>query len=467
MIEFGTGGWRAVIGDDYTRENIEKIATALSLILKEDKENDKPIVLGYDNRFLSDITIEWLIGVFSYYGIKTIAMDESCPSPLVMFLVKHNNYNLGLMVTASHNPPQWNGIKVIVKEGRDAPVEYTKRIEEKANKITKINKLTLEEAKKQNLVTTLSSPREKYISKILSFVNVEKIRESHLSVILDPMHGSGKDTALDIFQTLNINTTVINGNKDAYFGGGYPSPSEDRLMELESKAKDFSIAFAFDGDGDRLSVIDEDGSYLSMNEILVMLYWYLHEVKGWKGGVVRNICTTHILDREAQSFNEKCTEVPVGFKWVSKAIGDENAILGGESSGGLAVRGHIYGKDAIYAATLFIDMVVETKLRAKAIREKMKELYGEAHQVELALTFKKQDKAKIQEALLIEKRLPYLDNVRSISYLDGLKVNFSDMSFVSCRFSGTEPLLRIIAEAPTVEKASAYCQILKDFVSNR
>jgi len=204
-------------------------------------------------------------------------------------------------------------------------------------------------------------------------------------------------------------------------------------------------------------VVDKDGSYIDANQILCLLYNYLRGFKGWMGPVVRNLATTHMLDRIAESYGEKCYEVPIGFKYISSGIDQHDAILGGESSGGLTVRGHIHGKDSIYAASLFIEMVCATGMSPTEMMRQLEEKFGRFEMVEANLSFAKERKSEIERILMIEKRLPKFDaEVVRIGYEDGCKVYFADGSFVICRFSGTEPLLRIFAEANNVQIANKY-----------
>ena len=217
------------------------------------------------------------------------------------------------------------------------------------------------------------------------------------------------------------------------------------------------MGIAFDGDGDRLGVVDENGHYIDANEILCLLYDYLSRCKGWTGPVVRNLATTHMLDRIAESFGEKCYEVPIGFKYISAGIDRYDAILGGESSGGLTVRGHIHGKDSIYAASLFIEMVCYTGKTPLQMMQELEAKFGHYELVEANLVFAAERKPEIQNTLMVEKKIPeFGKKVVRVNYEDGCKVYFDDHSFVICRFSGTEPLMRIFAEASNAEIASEY-----------
>ena len=466
-IRFGTGGWRAIIGDDFIRENVNRVAQAISEILIEDKLTDKPVMIGYDRRFLSEPGARWLAEVFAANGLDVLMMKRSAPSPLIMHTVQKRELHCGIEVTASHNPPEYDGLKVIVEEGRDASVEVTDRIEKYIARGSAVKRMDFKEAVEIGRVQFIRNPFNAFIDDILAVLDKEAIREKGLRVLFDPMHGSGTYPLEVILNTCRCTLDIINSDKDAYFDGGYPAPSEETLRPLADKVVrgGYDFGIAFDGDGDRLGIIDSTGRYVSMNEIIVMLYWYLHEKKGWKGPVVRNISTTFILDRMAKSFGEECIEVPVGFKWVSAAIDKYNAVLGGESSGGLTVRGHINGKDAIYAVSLFVEMLAVTDMTVQEISSLIAHNWGKSVFLDYALHFKPEDKVRISKVLMEEKQVPVFDkNVKKISYMDGCKVFFDDDSYVICRFSGTEPVLRIMAESSTAEESRILLDEFRVFV---
>ena len=460
-IKFGTGGWRGIIGDDFIKSNIRLVAYAIALLARERGQDKNPVFIGYDRRFLSQPASVWVAEVLAGMGMKAILMERSAPTPLVMFLVKHNNYDFGIEVTASHNPPAYNGIKLVVEEGRDASVDDTDRVERiiAEHMDDEIPSIPLNKAMEQGLVTYMSAPFNDFLDNILAQLNVEAIRRRDLRLLFDPMHGSGIYPLTVILQTARCTVDMINSNKDAYFGGGIPAPTPGRLSELCHGVVEgnYDMGIAFDGDGDRLGVVDEHGNYLDANVILCLLYDYLHRVKGWRGPVVRNLATTHRLDRIAESFGEQCYEVPIGFKYISAAIDAYDAVLGGESSGGLTVRGHIHGKDSVYAASLFIEMVCATGLSPAQLVADLESRFGHYEMVEANLAFEAERKGEIVKTLMIDKRLPeFSAKIIRVGYEDGCKVYFEDGSFVICRFSGTEPLLRIFAEADCAERAQGY-----------
>jgi phosphomannomutase len=316
-------------------------------------------------------------------------------------------------------------------------------------------------------VTYLKNPFNDFMDDILSVLNVEAIRAHGARVLFDPMYGSGTYPLMVILCTARCTVDMIHNHRDAYFGGNLPAPSRQGLEELRTRvmAGGYELGIAFDGDGDRLGILDANGRYLSANEILSMLYWYLHEIKGWKGPVVRNYSTTHLLDAMARDFGETCYEVPVGFKYISAKIDEVDAVLGGESSGGLTVRGHIHGKDSIYAASLFVEMISVVEKSPSEIMDMLTERYGRFEMVEDNIRFTNEQKAAVDRVIFEQRTLPAFERpVSRVSYDDGCKVYFEDGGFVVCRFSGTEPLLRIFAEAESPSLAQSHINAFRNLL---
>ena len=352
MIKFGTGGFRAIIGDEFTKNNVEQLARAVARKMKVEEVKEKTIVLGYDRRFLSREASQWAAGVFAQEGIKVLLIDKPVPTPMIMFEVKRLNLDYGMAVTASHNPALYNGVKLFIKGGRDADEVTTKDVEKYIGALEDeaLKSIDFEEAVEKQLVE-IHNPFNEYIDEILSQVDVEKIREAGLKIALDPMYGVSQTSLRTILMTARCELDVINERHDTLFGGKLPTPNAANLRALQNYVIDghYDMGIATDGDADRLGVIDNNGRFLHPNDILVLLYYYLVKYKGWHGPVVRNIATTHLLDRVATSFGEECYEVPVGFKHISSKMIETDAIIGGESSGGLTVKGHIQGKDGVYS----------------------------------------------------------------------------------------------------------------------
>ncbi len=461
MISFGTGGWRAEIGQEFHRTNIQRVGQALADRIVAEGRQDTPVIIGYDRRFLSQEAAQWLAEMLAGQNIPVWFMHRSVPTPLVMHTVMKQRLFYGLEVTASHNPSSYNGIKIIVEEGRDAPLEFTETFEPAVNAMTEsqLTPLDFQTAVDSGIVRYLDQPFNGFLDDIFGVLDNEAIRKKAPRILFDPMHGSSTYPLLVLFYTNRCTIDLVNDDKDAYFGGKMPAPTKVTLEDLSKRvvAGGYDLGIGIDGDGDRLGIIDADGTYVDANDILVLLYYYLHQHKGWRGGVVRNISTTHLLDRLAKSLGEECHEVPVGFKYISSKIDEIDAVLGGESSGGLTVRGHIHGKDSVYAAALFVEMLCVTGKSAGQLIGDLKRVLGTLYMETENLTFPAAEKPRILKAVMEDKIIPqYEIPIKKVSYVDGCKIYFEDDSFVSCRFSGTEPLLRIFAEAESEALARSY-----------
>lgn len=473
VIKFGTGGWRAVIGDDFVKENIVRVASGIVMLAREENKTDKPIIIGFDRRFLSPEAAKWCAEVFSAAGINVLFLNRSAPTPLIMHTVLDMGLYYGIEITASHNPSQYNGIKLFTEGGRDASVDVTRRLEELiASYSGEIACTDFDSAVEKGLITYVKNPFNRFIDSIIDKLDMNVIRERGPRILFDPMHGSGTYPIMVILYTARTTLDLIHSNKDAFFGGESPAPSRPSLSDLSDRVKKggYDLGIAVDGDGDRLGIIDSNGNYIDANQILVMLYYYLHEYKGWKGPVVRNLATTHMLDAIAHSLGEECYEVPVGFKYISDKIEKTDAVLGGESSGGLTVRGHINGKDSIYSSSLFIEMFSAVGMTPTEFYASLQEKYGTYVLVEDNMRFNASEYDTIKKALYdIRKESSPFDSdlVERVGREDGVKVYFKDSSFVIARFSGTEPLLRIFAEAKNDSIASGYIMAVKRYVFDK
>ena len=467
MIQFGTGGWRAVIGDGFTRENIRLVAAALARRMKREGCAEEGLCVGYDRRFLSKEALTWFCETLAGEGVSVYFVNMSCPTPQIMFTVKERKLPYGAMVTASHNPAIWNGIKLFTAGGRDAAQDVTEAIQEEANRIRpeEIRDMDFESAKAAGIIRIID-PRDAYLDSILRQVNTDAIRKRRLRIVLDPMFGVSLTGLLTILYSCRCDIDVINDRHDAFFGRHLPAPNPDTLVDLQYAVTEHraDVGIATDGDADRLGIIDEKGHYITANETLALLYSYLLEQKGWKGPAVRNIATTHMLDRIAEAHGEKCVEVPVGFRHISAAMEQYEAVIGGESSGGLTVRGHIAGKDGLYAASLLVEMLSVSGKKLSELVQELYARYGEMHSAEYDWALTPEKKEEIHRLVMMDRKLPDFDRAADkVSYLDGCKVYFPD-GWVIVRFSGTEPRIRIFAEAPTVREANGLVKTMADYV---
>lgn len=468
MIRFGTGGWRAVIGDEFIKSNIQLLTKALCVLMKSEGKAQQGIILGYDRRFLSKEAMRWCGEVFAAEGIHARLVNRSSPTPLIMFYVMKHDLPYGMMVTASHNPAIYNGIKVFTEGGRDASREVTDEIERIGEGISpqEIRTMDYDAAVSAGLIEEIY-PLNEYLDDIIEKIDMEAIKHAGLRVALDPMYGVSSLPLKTLLLTSRCDVETIHDSHDTLFGGKMPAPSASSLRQLITRVIDygFNIGIATDGDADRLGVIDDTGRYLHANDVLVLLYYYMVRYKGLRGAVVRNVATTHMLDKVAARFGEQCYEVPVGFKFISAKMSEVHALIGGESSGGLTVRGHINGKDGIYAAMLLIEMIAVTGRNISEIYREIESECGSIYMEERDYRFTEEKKEHMQDLLFTQKALPELPyETERVSYLDGVKTYFKNGGWVIARFSGTEPLLRIFCEMPSRSEAVQVCEIYEQFL---
>lgn len=470
-IKFGTGGWRAIIGDEFIRANVRLLSAALAGKMVDEGVAERGIVIGYDRRFLSDIAAQWAAEVFAGAGIPCqVIKVAQAPTPLIMWTVKDQGLPYGMAITASHNPALYNGIKVFTAGGKDADEDVTRDVEERMGALegeaeAGIASIDYPKAVASGAIEEIN-PFNGYIDSIISQVDMEAIRGAQLKVALDPMYGVSRTSLQTILLTARCEVDVINDRHDTLFGGKLPSPTSAGLSALKRFVVDnkADLGIATDGDADRIGVIDDLGNFLHPNQLLVILYYYLLKYKGWKGPVVRNVATTSLLDDVAERFGEKCYEVPVGFKWISGKMLETDAIIGGESSGGLTVRGHISGKDGIYAAALLVEMIAVVGKSMSEIYEEITGQFDPHYMAETDFAFDPERKPEILKTLMEDRLLPdFTANVVDTSYTDGCKVYF-DNGWIIARFSGTEPLLRIFCEMPDQEQAEQACEEFRQFL---
>ena len=467
MIRFGTGGWREIIGDGFTKANIRRVACALARRMKREGVENEGFCIGYDRRFLSREAAIWFSEVMAGEGVRLDFVNLAAPTPQIMFTVKNRHLPYGAAVTASHNPAIYNGIKLFTRGGRDATEQVTGPVGEEANALSdgEIRIMPFEEALKTGWIRFID-PRDAYLDSIMEKIDMDAIRARRPRVVLDPMYGVSLTGLMTILFTARCDVDVINDRHDAFFGGHLPAPNPDTLRDLQGSVSDHhaDLGIATDGDADRLGIIDEKGRYVSANDVLVLLYYYLLKYKGWKGAAVRNIATTHLLDRVAAAFGEQCIEVPVGFKHISAGMDAHDALIGGESSGGLTVRGHISGKDGLYAASLLVEMISVTKKPLSALLRELTDQFGALYMAEYDWAMTEKRKQEIRRILMEDRLLPDFGlPVQQVSYLDGCKVYFDD-GWIIARFSGTEPRLRIFAEMPAKARARSLVRTMAAFL---
>ncbi len=469
-VAFGTGGWRAVIGEGFTMFNVRRLCQALANNIIRRGQEKQGVLIGYDRRFLSDRAGEVAAEVFAGNNIPVILLSEDAPTPLITYATALLNSAYGLAFTASHNPPEWNGLKVFLNDGSLLLDEETRQIEAETNQMTaaEVVKIDLDMALEAGVIRRRDMTNE-YVDAIEKFVDLDIIRKANLKVIVDPMYGVGQLTLDIILTEARCRVSFIHERHNPLFGGRSPAPDLEALQQLIGTIQDgkYDLGMATDGDADRIAIVDELGNYISTNDILLLVYWYMHEVRGERGGVVRNLATTHLLDRMAAKFGEKSIEVPVGFKHIASGMIKNDSLLGGESSGGLTVRGHILGKDGIFACALIVEMLARTGKRLSQLQEEVYKITGRLYSLEENMPATPEMRVAVPSKL---KESPIKQigahPVKSISHVDGTKILLDNDNWALLRFSGTEPVLRLMVEADTPEKARELIDWLKQFCSS-
>lgn len=469
LVLFGTGGWRAIIGEGFTMHNVRRLSQALVNGIIRRKEESRGVLIGYDRRFLSRPAAEAAAEVFAGNNVPAVLLSEDAPTPLVTYATAIQGAAYGLMFTASHNPPEWNGLKVFHGDGSLLLDEETHEIESETNRLSaaEVIKLELDLALEAGIVQRKDFTNE-YVDAVEVLIDRDAIRKAGLKVIVDPMYGVGQLTLGTVLTEARCRVSFIHERHNPLFGGRSPAPSMEALRILSSQMEDdrYDVGLAMDGDADRIAVLDENGRYISVNDLLLLLYWYLHEERGEHGAVVRNLATTHLLDRLARSFGEQCYEVPVGFKHIVASMQEHDALLGGESSGGLTIRGHILGKDGIFASALVVEMLARTGQKISQLRDRVYAITGSLYDREESI------RATPEMRIAVPRKLRDAPSshigrypVVRISHADGIKLVLENENWALLRFSGTEPVLRLAVQADTPEKAEEMIGWLRQFAT--
>jgi len=465
MIKFGTGGFRGVIGDDFTKSNVQLVAQGLCDIIRADG-SDKAVPVGFDYRFASGFFAEWIAEVLAANGVKCLLYTESMPTPAVMTAVRDEGLDYGIMITASHNPYYFNGVKIFVRGGMDADVEFTNRLERATLAVKEVKTLGIKRAEADGLVVAYSN-KEKYLQNIIDFVSPDLV-SSNVKILYDNLCGVGARCIEPLFHKLGIkNFSVLNGNHDAFFGFVNPNPTRETMSRLAETVRrgHYDFAMGTDSDSDRLGILDENGDYVSSNDILACLYYYLLKYRGMRGDIVKNCATSLLIDKVAAAAGFKCHEVDVGFKNISSAIKRYDALIGGESSGGLTVRGYIFGKDSVFSSALFAEMVTVMKKPVSEIVREVHEFSGyDMTFIEDEIAFDGETEEHITARL--NSGMPeFPRRVLRIERIDrNIKYIFDGGSWAIIRMSGTEPVFRVCAEFGTKSDAESTVRSLRDFI---
>lgn len=451
-VKFGTDGWRAIIADEFTFSNVCQVVQAIADYLLEETDNRR-IVIGYDHRFLAENFAASAAEVLVGNGFTVYLPERATPTPVTAFAVKSLEAAGAVMFTASHNPPEYHGLKFIPSYAGPAVPEITSKIEERIGQKPEIKRLDLNIARSKGLIQPFD-PRERYLKHLEELLDMETLRGSGLKIIVDPLYGAGIGYLEDLLSRAGCRVEAIHNWRDPLFGGRLPDPSARGLEELAERVRlqGAHLGLALDGDADRFGVVDADGTYLTANQVLFLVLAHLVETKGQRGGVARTVATTHLLDRLAGAYGLEVVETPVGFKYIGQALLHKGCILGGEESGGLSIRGHIPEKDGILATALAAEIRAKAGRPLKTLLAELLNRYGPLVSERLDVHVSSEVKEKVLNKLTSYEpvRLGGQPVVGRIT-IDGVKFLLADGSWALIRPSGTEPLFRIYVEAPHQE----------------
>jgi phosphoglucomutase len=468
-IKFGTSGWRGVIADDFTFSRVRAVTQAIADHLVAQGLKDKGVIIGYDTRFLSERFAAESVRVFAANGIRSFLSNRDVPTPAVAFDIIRRKASGGINFTASHNPPEYNGLKFSSAWGGPALPETTKDIEVRANALIDKNSvmtMSLLEARQKGMVED-ADLRKAYLEDLKKKIDFEPIKKAKLKIAVDLLYGTGRDYLDSALRDSGCAVTLVHGNRDPLFGGHSPEPSEENLAELSEMMKKgrFDIGLAVDGDADRFGVMDPDGTYINPNQILALVLDYLCRSRGWKGGAARSIATSHLIDAVAKKHSIEVYETGVGFKFIGELLVQGKIIFGGEESAGMTIKDHVPEKDGILACLLVAEMVSSER---KSIKELLKRLYKEVgpifnDRINIRLT----ESNRTQVHARLSQPLNDFCGIRikgKKTTADGTKYMLEDDSWVLMRASGTEPVVRLYVESSSEETLKELIQAGKKFI---
>ncbi len=442
-IRFGTSGWRATIADEFTFKNVELVTEAICSYLKSsDNNGSKKLVIGHDSRFMGEKFSAFAAEIAARKGFHVLLCQNPTPTPTISFVIRNEKAVGGMNFTASHNPPEYQGIKFSTADGAPALPEITKLIEEGIeNKIGIGNDIggSIEEY----------DARPAYLDDLKTKIRFDLIAKANGRYAYDALWGTGRGYLDKALRDIELDVETLHDWRDVTFGGKSPEPAEDHLDELKAAVtgKGLTLGLATDGDGDRFGIIDSNGAFITPNQLVALLTDYLAESRGWKQGVARSVATSHLVDRVAKDRGLKLYETPVGFKFIGELINKDEIILGGEESAGLSIRGHYPEKDGILACLLAAEAVAA---RQTSLTEQLNELYTRVGKLEsgrIGVKLTPEVTAKLKEKLAQEPTEIGGRRVENINRMDGVKFLFENNAWMLMRPSGTEPMVRIYAES--------------------
>jgi phosphoglucomutase len=448
QIHFGTSGWRAVMAEEFTFANVRRAVTGIARYVVSQKNSGARVIVGRDPRFLGETFCAMASEILISHGITPLLIAEAAPTPAISYAVIQEKADGAINFTASHNPPEYNGIKFSTPDGAPALPEVTKRIEAEIaasdSEGGSQKSQTKSATESQNL-----EPRGKYLARLREIVDLQAIQKANLRIVFDPFWGAARGYSDSLLRDAGVNVSTVHDCRDVLFGGHAPEPDDHLLAGCREKmrATKAHIGVATDGDADRFGIVDADGTFFTPNYIVALLFDYLVESRGWKNGVAKSVATTNLINAVAKHHGVALHETPVGFKYIGELIKQDKIAIGGEESAGLSIRHHVPEKDGVLAGLLCCEMVAR---RGKSLGQQLKELFAEVgsfYSLRENFHLTREAMEKFTGKLQKEPRDLMGRKVTEIVRTDGLKLLFADGSWVCYRLSGTEPVVRVYSEA--------------------
>lgn len=456
-IKFGTDGWRAIIGEDFTFANVERVAQAFASFLREQANNSTPtlpqsndVIIGYDCRFLSEKFSQRVAEVLTGNDFTVHLFDRAVPTPLVSWTVREMGAASGVVITASHNPPDFNGFKIKAPWGGSAPPETTRAVESLLDKSSPLKKAFTAQSKEP-----LKAYTDSYRQQIESYIDLERLRAAASHVVVDAMHGSGGCRVENFVKGGALTVETVRGHRDPLFGGVNPEPIDRNLTPLKERVRKTNalVGLATDGDADRVGAVNELGETMTMHEVVPLVLLHLAQNRGMSGGVVRTCSQSVLTKRIAEAFHLPLYETPIGFKYIADLMLSEDILIGAEESGGIGVKGHIPERDGILNSLLFLEAIIASGKTPSELVKEMHRQFGEFYfgRKDLHVPVARGQALVAQLAASPPARVAEFE-VKGVETLDGTKLLFADESWLLFRQSGTEPVLRLYSEATSVNK---------------
>ncbi len=465
-IRFGTDGWRGVIAEDFTYANVRTVAFAISRYIVRAEDARNGIVIGYDNRFGSENFARVAAETVAMTGTPVFLTDEPCPTPGVSLLVRQRKAAGGIMITASHNPARWNGMKLKATYGSSALPSIVAQVELELAKVQREGLPPL--PPRPELIRPLHF-RAPYLDTIEKLVDWDRIRSHKLRILVDPMHGSARGLLRELLQRNGVPCDEIRGTRDPLFGGVNPEPIEPHVAALQAAVREgsYDAGLAADGDGDRIGAVDREGRFVTPHQIFSLLLWHLAGTRALSGDVAKTFSSTKMLDKIAAKYGRKLYEVPIGFKYICELMLERDILLGGEESGGIGTKLYLPERDATVTALLLVELMA---WHGKGLGELVRELqaeFGEHHYGRLDLELKPGQKERAIEHFSNSRLMRYLDwPIERREEMDGIKLYFDQIGWLLIRASGTEPMLRLYSETPKPELTRRLLDETAHFVQN-